>query len=148
MGLTSRSFLLSPDDTLHALASTAFMRMLRQEDVNRVRDFAGQRVRLASVIVELDNRSSLRVVHRTFSVLDIGTDGLLDVTRLNARQIARLDDLLASVARAPAAGAPVVDAASRFIARGGTWEPDVRLLGWIDAAALGHLQCRRVRIFR
>lgn len=42
---SSKLFLLSADDTLHALASTAFMRMLRQEDLACVPDFAGQRVR-------------------------------------------------------------------------------------------------------
>ena len=41
--LSSKLFLLSADDTLHALASSAFMRMLRQEDLARVPDFAGQR---------------------------------------------------------------------------------------------------------
>lgn len=35
MGLSSRLFLLSADDTLHALASTAFMRMLSREEVAR-----------------------------------------------------------------------------------------------------------------
>ena len=34
--LSSKLFLLSADDTMHALASTAFMRMLRQEDLARV----------------------------------------------------------------------------------------------------------------
>lgn len=41
MHLSSRLFLLSADDTLHTLAGTAFMRMLRQDEVARVPDFAG-----------------------------------------------------------------------------------------------------------
>ena len=53
MKLSSKVFLLSADDTLHALASTAFMRRLRQEDMARVPDFAGQRVRQASVVVQV-----------------------------------------------------------------------------------------------
>lgn len=51
MGLSTKLFLLSADDVLHALASTAFMPMLRRDDVARVPDFAGQRVRQASVVV-------------------------------------------------------------------------------------------------
>jgi hypothetical protein len=58
-------FLLSGDDTLHALAGTAFMRMLRQEDTARLPDFAGQRVRLASLVVELTDREPRRVCTRT-----------------------------------------------------------------------------------
>ena len=91
MKLSSKLFLLSADDTLHALASTAFMRMLRQEDLARVPDFAGQRVRQASVVVQVVDGTPLRMVHSTFSILDIKADGFLDVERLNNQQIARLD---------------------------------------------------------
>ena len=146
MGLSSRLFLLSGDDTLHALAGTAFMRMLRQQEVSRLADFAGQRVRMASLVVELADRTPLRVVLRNFSVINIGTNGLLDVARMNSQQIARMYDFLAFALRAPVTATPVVDAASRFIARGGSWKPDDRLLRRIDAAALGHLPCRRVRV--
>ena len=83
MGLSSRLFLLTADDTLHALASTAYMRMLRREDVARVPDFAGQRVRQASVVVDVVDGTPSRIVHCTFSILDIDVDGLLDVERLS-----------------------------------------------------------------
>jgi hypothetical protein len=42
----------------------------------------------------------------------------------------------------------VVDAATRFVARGGSWEPDRPLMRRIEAAALGHLPCPRVRVVR
>jgi hypothetical protein len=77
MKLSSKLFLLSADDTLHALANTAFMRMLRREDVTRVPDFAGQRVRQASIFVEVVDGTPLRMVRRTFCVLDIDADGLM-----------------------------------------------------------------------
>lgn len=85
MGLSSRLFLLSADDKLHVLAGTAFMRMLRREEVARVPDFAGQRVRQASVVDVVNGRPS-RMVRWAFSVLDIDTDGLLDVERLLYRR--------------------------------------------------------------
>lgn len=78
MGLSSRLFLLSGDGTLHGLAGTDFMRMLRQEGTARLPDFAGQRVGLASLVVELANRMPRRVKHANFSILDIGSDGRLD----------------------------------------------------------------------
>ncbi len=92
MRLSSRLFLLDADDTLHALASTAFMRMLRREDVARIPDFAGQRVRQASIVVEVVDGTPARMVHWTFSMLDIDADGLLDVERLSTQQFARVED--------------------------------------------------------
>lgn len=148
MGLSSRLFLLSADDTLHALASTAFMRMLRREDVARVPDFAGKRVRQASIVMELQNGTPSRMVHWTFSVLDIDADGLLDVERLSAQQFARVDDPFEPARPAQDNGGLIIDAARHFVARGGSWEPDERLLRCIEAAALGHVSCPRVRVVR
>jgi hypothetical protein len=148
MGLSSKLFLLTADDVMHTLAGTAYMRMLRQEAGARLPDFAGQRVRLASLVVELASMSPLRVVHRTFSIIEIDRDGLLDVARLNAQQIARMDSFLAPVLQQPAPARPVVDATSRFVARGGSWQPDDLLMRRIDAAALGRPPCRRVRVVR
>ena len=148
MGLSSRLFLLCADDTLHALASTAFMRMLRREGVARVPDFAGQRVRQASIVVEVVDGTPSRMVHWTFSILDIDADGLLDVERLNTQQFARVDDPFEPARPVQGTGGPIVDAARRFIARGGSWEPDERLLRRIEAAALGQVSCPRVRVVR
>jgi hypothetical protein len=148
MGLSSRLFLLSADDGLHALASTAFMRMLRREDVSRVPDFAGRRVRQASIVVDVVDGTPSRMVHWTFSVLDIDADGLLDVERLSTQQFARLDDPFEAAALAQGKGGAIIDAARRFVARGGSWEPDERLLRRIEAAALGQVSCPRVRVVR
>jgi hypothetical protein len=149
MGLSCRVFLLSGDDTLHALAGSAFMRMLRKEDNCRLPDFAGQRVRQADLVVEVVARRPVQVVHQTFCVLDIDTDGLLDVERLNLQQLARVEDFVAQMPQSPApSAAVVVEAARRFIAQGGSWQPDERLQVRLHAAALGKLVCPRVRVVR
>ena len=149
MKLSSKLFLLSTDDALHALASTAFMRMLRQESPARVPDFAGQRVRQASVIVQVIDGTPSRMVHSTFSILEFKADGFLDVERLYTQQIARVDVRFdRSNSADEVAGGPVIEAAQRFIARGGSWEPDVRLLRRVEAAALGQVWCPRVRVLR
>ena len=148
MGPSSRLYLLSADDTVYALASTAYMRMLRREDVARVPEFAGQRVRQASIAVEAVDGIPTRIVHCTFSILDFGRDGLLDVERLLSQQFARVDDLLEPERPAHGRGSQIVDAASRFVARGGAWEPAQRLMRRIRAAALGQVSCPRVRVVR
>ncbi|MEJ8852458.1 hypothetical protein [Variovorax rhizosphaerae] len=148
MGMSSKVYLIAALNAPQELAAAAFMRMLRQESPARLPDFAGQRVRQASVTVELVDRTPLRVVHRTFSILDIGADGLLDVARLNTQQFARMANFMAPDSKTPGTRVPIVEAADRFIARGGYWQPDDLLLHRIDATALGHLPCRRVRVLR
>lgn len=146
MGWSSRLFLLSADDALHRLAGTAFGRMLRPGSRCRLPDFAGQRVRMAGVTVELANGIPLGVRHLSYSILHFDVDGVLDLARLNAHQVARMDTVLAGVLQPPTPQAPVVDATSRFIARGGSWEPDHRLRHSIEAAAMGLQPCPRVRV--
>jgi hypothetical protein len=148
MCLSSRLFLLDADDTLHKLASSAFMRMLRRGDVARIPDFAGQRVRQASVVVEVVDSTPARMVHWTFSMLDIDADGLLDVERLSAQQFARVEDPFEPATPVQGNAGPIVDAARRFVARGGSWEPDRNLWRRIESAALGQLRCPRVRVIR
>lgn len=89
------------------------------------------------------------MVRCTFGILDIDGDGLLDVERWSSQQFARVDDPLAP--HPPgliAGGGRIIDASSRFVARGGSWEPDQLLLRRIAAAALGQLACPRVRVVR
>jgi len=117
VSLSSKVFLLSADDMLHALASTAFMRMLRREDVARVPDFAGQRVRQASIVVEVVDGIPSRMVHRTFSMLDIDADGLLDVELLSTQQFARVDDPFESARQGQGKGGPNVSAEAPAIGR-------------------------------
>jgi hypothetical protein len=146
MKLSSKLFLLSAGNTLHALANTAFMRRLRREDLARGPDFASQRTRQASVVVQVVDGLPWRKVHLTFSVLDITAEGLLDVERLNTQQIARLDARFEPLNSSKDMRGPVINAASRFVARGGSWELDECQLGDIEAAALGKVSCPRVRV--
>lgn len=148
MNWSSKLFLLSADDAMHALANAAFMRMLRQEPVARIPDFAGQRVRQASVVVQVVDGAPSRIVRCTFAVLDFDDEGLLDVERWNTQQFARVGDPFAPERPDHRSKPQIVDATSRFIARGGSWEPDQTLLLRIEAAALGQLACPRVRVVR
>ena len=123
MGFSSKLFLLSAADTVHALSNAAFMRMLRRESIARIPEFAGQRVRLASAVVEVANGAPTRIVRCTFAILDIDEHGVLDVERWNAQQFARVGDPFAPERTDRGSMPQIIDAASRFIARGGSWEP-------------------------
>ena len=148
MGFSSKLFLLSADDTVHALSNSAFMRMLRRESMARIPEFAGQRVRQASAIVELANGAPTRIVRCTFAILDIDEDGVLDVERWNAQQFARVGDPFAPEQKDRGNMPEIIDAACRFIARGGSWEPDQTLLHRIEETSLLKLACPRVKVVR
>jgi hypothetical protein len=94
------------------------------------------------------NGKPSQVVRCTFSIMDIDGNGFLDVDRWTAQQFARVGDPLAFAAPSRKAGGMVIDAATRFVARGGSWEPDRLLMRRIEASALGQLSCPRVRVVR
>ncbi|MBC8752811.1 hypothetical protein [Paraburkholderia sp. WC7.3b] len=75
MGFSSRTFLLAPDDTLWRLATSKFDRMLRDPASHRLPAFAGQRARMANVVVELVASEPVRVIRTTYAVLAFDAEG-------------------------------------------------------------------------
>lgn len=145
MGLASRLLLLPTDGTLLRLSEADFARLCRGTDASTAPVLADQRVKWASLVVELVNRQPICVVHRTFAFLHFDGSGRLDVDRMNREQVARLDATLSPVL-SPVAAAGVLNASSRFTARGGAWKPDHELQQRLDAAALGQLRCPRLKL--
>ena len=146
MGLACRRFLLDRDDTLWGLSTTKFERMLRDPAKHCLPVLAGQRVRMADVIVELMDREPVRVVRSTFPILTFDADGRLDPGRFEEQQSALVESLIAPVI----AGShfdrsqTVVNATARFVAQGGHWVPSRALSRIIDETALGQRPCPRL----
>ncbi|HKR41477.1 MAG TPA: hypothetical protein VJU59_17675 [Paraburkholderia sp.] len=88
VGFSSRTFLLAPDDTLWRLATSKFHRMLRDPISQRLLPFAGQRVRMANVVVELVASEPVRVIRTTYAVLAFDAEGRLDPGRFEKQQLA------------------------------------------------------------
>ena len=145
MGLSSRLLLIPADGVLRRLVEADFDRLYKGGGTWRAPAFSSQGVRWASMVVELFNRRPARVVHRSFAFLHFDDTGRLDVDRLNREQVARVDVALAPVfAREAKVG--VINASSRFKARGGSWKPDADLMARLDSAALGRAPCPRFRL--
>jgi hypothetical protein len=85
--------------------------------------FAGQRVRMAEVAVELEDRKPTRVVWSAFSILTFDDGGLLIPAAFELHQQARAELALAPALGPPARHANVVRSTSRFIDQGGRWTP-------------------------
>ena len=144
MGFVFHTYLLMADDRLGRLAGEKFLRMLRDPQAHRLPQFAGQRVRMASVVVELAHRAPVRIVRRTFAILGFDQEGRLDLERFGQQQAALAEAAMAPVFGGAERNETVVDAASRFVAQGGQWRPTAKLARAIDEAAMGRLPCRRL----
>jgi len=144
MSVSSRRFLIAQDGILYRLADATFIRMLRNPGSHAIPLLAGQRVRMASLIVELIGGVPIRVVQSTFATLSFDDDGCMDSGMFTRQQWA-----LAELAVEPALvdtkdDETVLDAATRFIARGGRWRPSTSLARTINEAALGQIDCRQL----
>jgi hypothetical protein len=139
-----RRFLVGPDDTLYRLASAKFSRMLDDPGSHRLERFADQRVRMAEAIVEVRDRTPHAVVRLVYQILGFDGEGRLDRPAF-MRQNAALVELAVGHVLGPSAAPDeaIVDASSRFVARGGQWQPSRSLERQILRAALGELKCER-----
>lgn len=142
---STRIYILGPDDTLYRLASAIFSRMVDDPKTHRLERFAGQRVRMAEVIVEVRDRAPYAVVRLVYEMLGFDAEGRLDRATFIRRNAAlaelAIDPVVPRIAEAEKA---VVYAGSRFVARGGFWHPSAALEQEILRAALDETPCKRL----
>jgi len=142
---STRTFILGADDTLYRLASAKFSRMVDDPQSHRLERFAGQRVRTAEAIVAVRDRAPVAVVRLIYEILGFDAEGRLDRAAF-IRQNAALAELVVSpvLPRLEAEETAVVDAGSRFVARGGSWKPTPKQEREILSAALDETPCKRL----
>jgi hypothetical protein len=145
MTYSPRTFILGPDHTLYRLSSAKFSRMVDDPESYRLERFAGQRVRTAETIVEIRDRVPCAVVRLVYEMLAFDAEGRLDRATF-MRQNAALAELTMGrvIPRSVTKESVVVDAGSRFVARGGRWQPSPSREREILRAALGELKCGRL----
>jgi len=144
MGISCRIFLLDKDDSLYRLPNAKFDQILRDPTSCRITRFAGTRVRMTDVAVELIDRQPIRVVWITFGFFAFDDDGYFDLTAYDRHQRARAELALALPTTEPKSERMVVEAANRFVAQGGRWTPSRTLQRLIDTAALEQVKCTRL----
>jgi len=144
MGLSCRLFLVDENDVLYRLSNTKFDQMLRRPAEHRLPRFAGARVRMASVIVGLEDRKSIRVVRTNFSILSFDKTGRFDLAAYEQPLRARMDLAFGALRNETTGSMKVIEAADRFVDRGGRWEPSRAVARAIEQSALGLVKCERV----
>ena len=123
MPLTSRRFLIAKDGVLYRLADATFTRMLQNPREHAIAILAGQRVRMASLIVELIGGKPARVVRSTFATLTFDEDGHMDLGTFTRQQWALAESALDPALVRTKPEGKVLDASARFIAQGGNGAP-------------------------
>ena len=142
--LSCRMFVLDHYDALYRLPTRSFERMLQAPAKHPLAQFAGGRVRMSDVAVELVGQRPVRVVWSTFDLLVFDERGRLDADAYQHHQRACAEQGLAPPLAGTSCAGTVVDAAQRFIVQGGCWVPSPLQLRRIGAAALELVSCRRL----
>jgi hypothetical protein len=137
MGLSCRRYLVDLDERVLRMKNTTFDGLLRDPDLHRMPALAGQRVRLAELLVEVSGRTVLHIVRRVYLVLTFDPLGRLDTDRFQRQQFALAGVAIDGVLAQERPPGEVLDAADRFVAQGGRWQPTHALAQRIDAVALG-----------
>ena len=144
MGISCRMFLLDRDDSLYRLPNAKFNQILRDPTSCRFTRFAGTRMRMTDVAVELIDRQPICVVWITFGFLAFDDDGYFDLATYDRHQRARAELVLDLPTTETNNERMVVEAANRFVAQGGRRTPSRALQRLIDAAALDQVKCTRL----
>ena len=142
--LSCRMFVLDQDDRLYRLPTRTFEAMLLAPKKHPLPRFAGSRVRMSDVAVEIRGQRPIRVVWSTFDLLVFDDRGFFDAQSFERHQRACAEVGLAAPIAEPTGNGTVIDAANRFVAQGGCWVPSPAQLVHIGAAALGRTKCRRL----
>ncbi len=79
--ISVRYFLVTGEDEIIRLSYARFDRLDSNPPKDNIKEFAGQRVRWAEIVVELENRKPSKIVHVTYGYLHFKNDGYLDVDR-------------------------------------------------------------------
>lgn len=146
MGLSLRLLVLDQGNRIYRVSVADFDDMRRNPATNRYPQFAAQRIRGVEAVVELVNRKAVRVVRLTFDILTFDQFGCFDSETFDRHQFSRFEAAMApdSSTLATDLDLGVVDASSRFAARGGSWVPSQALASAIRDAALGRSKCPRL----
>jgi hypothetical protein len=81
MGYGHRNFIVHDDGTLDRMRNNVFDQLLRDPQHHSMPAMAGKRVRMADIVVQLENRKPVCVVRRVYFVVSFDDEGRLDTKR-------------------------------------------------------------------
>ena len=88
MSLSCRRYLVDTQVGIIRMKSSMFERLVRDPLHHSMPDLAGQRARVAEIIVKLRDRIPVQVVRRVYFVLPFDDQGRVDIERIRRQQYA------------------------------------------------------------
>jgi len=142
MGIGLRVFFITDDDSIERLSLSRYERLLRHDPTERLPQYAGNRVRYALVMLEMEHRRPVAILRTQCSFLQFDSEGRLDIKEQEreARMVVELFPPL------PAEEHPqqVIDARHRFARKRYTneyqWRPSAEIETAIVEAIFGRDQ--------
>lgn len=78
MGISTRIFFINDDDTIEQFPLARFERLRRGDPEERLKQYAGKRVRYALVVLEVENRRPVEIIMVQHSYLPFDSEGRID----------------------------------------------------------------------
>ncbi|MFL6229147.1 MAG: hypothetical protein ACJ741_10240 [Pyrinomonadaceae bacterium] len=141
MGVGVRVFFVDSDDHLHRISVKRFEQLvLRKESSERFPEFAGERVRYALIIVEVEDRRPVAINRADYSILKLNDKGGLDTAEWDRRLQLAMNMMPPLMPEAK--DSPVIDASSRFYKKRHEyeflWQPSLEIVEAIKQAIFGN----------
>jgi hypothetical protein len=82
MGIGTRVFFINDDDTIEPFPLARFERLRRGDPEERLKQYAGKRVRYALVVLEIENRKPIEIIMVQHSYLPFDSEGRIDADEM------------------------------------------------------------------
>jgi hypothetical protein len=82
MGVSLRIYIVNDNDHLHRIPLAKYERLLESNSMERLLKYAGQRVRFASVFIEMVNRKPVEILRIQYAYLKFDSEGRLDQSEM------------------------------------------------------------------
>jgi len=129
MRTAPRYYLVGDDGQIHRLAQKTFFRILEQKTATPFPELKGQRVKLATLHVQLDGKRPIAVAKASYNFITFDDDGILDSSEWDQ---AFADTVATWTIHSRSKSSTLIDARARFTDRRHdhemTWNPtdDIR----------------------
>jgi hypothetical protein len=138
MGIGYRIFIIEENGTLKRLPSVRLQRLLRYEPKESLPEYAGKRVRCATVLLEVAGRKPISIIHTDYWLLLFDAKGQIDSDEWKSGLHFFMDMAFSSNRETKRKShGKIIDARNLFPRRRFLWEPNLKIEKAIEDVIFG-----------